>query len=360
MMIGTCFACTTCTLPAANGQAVLHGVSLAVARGEFVSLLGPSGAGQTALLALVAGLAAPHSGDILLDGASLLPVPSHRRGIGAFFGDPPLLERGLAENLASPLLARRLPGEAIARAVERALDAAGLAGQGGRRMEGMTRLERRRAAIARALVTGPALLLLDRPCAGLDGPEREALLGTLRDLTAVHGLAVLHGAGDPVEALALADRIALLRDGVLHALGSPEALYERPASAFAATATGEVNLVPGFAEAIEDGIAMVRLAGGALVEAESVDAVAGRPCRIAVRPERIAVARADAADLGGHALEAVVARRLYRGDHTRLHLAIGGTRLIATRPAGAPVPPRGSPVALAWAAQHARAFHCDI
>lgn len=343
-----------------DGQVALRGVSLDVERGTFVSLLGPQGAEQTALLGLVAGLAAPRWGDVLLDGDSILALPSHRRGIGAWFGDPMLLEGDLADTLAAPLLARDLPGERIADDVAAALEAAGLAGQGDHRADGMTRLERRRAGLACALVTRPALLLLDRPCAGLAPAEREALLPTLRDLSARRGLTVLHAAADPAEALTLADRIVLLRHGMLHAAGAPEALYERPNSAFTAGALGETNLLPGVVEAIEDDIAVVRLACGPVAEAVAVDAVAGRRCLLSIRPERIAVARAESGDPDFPAIAAVIERRLYRGDHLRLHLAINGTRLIATRPAGAPVPGEGGCVALAWSPGHARAFHCDI
>ena len=340
-----------------NGDAALSALSLDLAFGGFVSLLGRAGSGQTTALALVAGLAAPTAGDILLDGHSIRHLPSHRRGIGAVFRHPALFPaRRLAENVAFPLAMRRVSGGETARRVDRVLHLLGLGGQGARRVEDLNGLERRLAALARAIVFAPALLLLDEPCAGLDPRDRDALQLTLCDIRRGQDLTILHATSDPAEALALADHIALLRDGALHQQAAPEVLYERPVSAFAASVTGETNLLPGTVRSIDDAIGTIRLDCGPRIEAEPVGVAAGQPCLVAIRPERIATASADPADLGPHALQAILHRRLYRGDHLQLHLRVGDTTLIAKRPIAAHTPQEGHPVALAWSPQHARAF----
>jgi putative spermidine/putrescine transport system ATP-binding protein len=172
---------------------------------------------------------------------------------------------------------------------------------------------------------------------------------------------VLHATREAGEAMAAADRIAVLVDGRLRQCAAPRDLYEAPADATVARLLGEDNRLPGLVEAVEDGIARIRLACGPLVEADAGDLAAGRRCIVSVRPERIAVAAVSAAEMGEGAIPAMLRDIVFRGDHVRLIVSIGGfggDSVVVRRPATAPlaglVP--GADLALAWQSHHARAL----
>jgi ABC-type Fe3+/spermidine/putrescine transport system ATPase subunit len=211
----------------------------------------------------------------------------------------------------------------------------------------------RRIGLARALVSAPHVLLLIDPFRGCDPDERRRLGEALRRLQSQSGMGIVLAGQHPTDARALADRVLVLRAGRLIQEGETVSVYERPNSAFAACALGEVNLLPGTFDRVEDDTALVTLADGTQVEAIVADAVLG-PCVIAIRPERIAVASVDKDDMGEGAVAARVVSRVHYGDHIRLTLIAGGAPVVVRRPPGKLLAV-GSEVSIAWQTPHAYA-----
>ncbi len=337
----------------------VDGLSLAVAAGEYVSLLGPSGSGKSTTLGLIAGFLRPDGGEIWLDGRLLGEMPAHRRGIGVVFQEPRLLPHlTVAENVGFPLAMRRVGRAERDRAIRAALAMVDLAGLAERRPDTLSGGQAQRVALAAALVFKPSLVLLDEPLGALDRQLREAMQGELRALQQRTGIAMLHVTHDQAEAMAVSDRMAVIEAGQLRQVGTPRALYDAPANVFVARFLGEDNQIPGRVAAVEDDIAVVRLPGGALVEARDTGVAVGGNCVISVRPERLAVAAIAAEEMGDGALPAVLREVAFRGDHVRLTLEAAGTTVLVKRPAIAPlagfVP--GADLALAWQPHHAQAL----
>jgi putative spermidine/putrescine transport system ATP-binding protein len=349
---------------AETDTAALHGVSLEVAAGEILTLLGPPGAGKTALLMLLAGFARADGGEILLAERLMARTPPRLRAVGLMAPGYGLFgQMNVAENLTMPLDVRGIGRAAWPALVTRALALLRLEGQGERQPGELSELERRRVMLARAVVCEPRLLLLDAPLDGLDGPAGEALSRDISRLCDRLGIGVIHATADPAEAFALADRIAVLADGRLRQVGTPRAVYDNPADAFVARIIGESNFLPGHAEDVEDDLVRVRLACGPMVEARLADARTGQGCVVAVPPERVAVAAISADEMGDGALPATLIETVYRADHIRLRLLVGlpGASLaevMVKRPAGVPLAglAPGEPAAIAWQPDHALAF----
>jgi thiamine transport system ATP-binding protein len=210
-------------------KAALDGVSLGVGDGEVVTVLGASGAGKSTLLRVIAGLTTPDRGRILLEGEDLASVPPHRRGIGLVFQDHALFpHRDVAGNVAFGLRMRGASREEIDRRVGEVLALVGLAGFERRSVATLSGGEQQRVALARSLAPEPRILLLDEPLGSLDRRLRDRLLTDLERLFAelrVTGLYVTH---DQAEAFALGDRVAVMRDGIVVQLGTPDELWARP------------------------------------------------------------------------------------------------------------------------------------
>lgn len=340
---------------------VVRDLNLSIARGEFLTLLGPSGAGKTTCLMMLAGILPPSAGEIRLRGQLVTRTPSARRGIGVVFQANTLLgHKTVAENVAIGLADRRLSRGERAAQVTRALDMARLSDLGDRRPAQLSGGQQQRVALARAMLDAPDLLLMDEPLGTLDRALRDELLTDLRGTQRRLGLSLLYVTHDQMEALSLSDRVAVLHRGALRQLAAPETIYEHPADAFVAGFVGENNLLPGQVIAVEDEIAQIRLRAGPVVEARVADARrVGDHCVVAIRPESVALVAAAARDMGEDALSAVVIDIAYRGDHRRIRVTIGeGADLIVRRPTAAGLGGLvvGQPAAVAWQGYHARAF----
>jgi putative spermidine/putrescine transport system ATP-binding protein len=258
-----------------GGTEILHGVNLDVAEGEFITLLGPSGSGKTTTLNVIAGLEDTTRGHVLFDGKPVEKVPPHRRDIGMVFQSYALFPHmTVGQNVEFGLGTRKTPKAERKKAVERSLELVRLAGMGGRQVRSLSGGQQQRVALARALAPNPSVLLLDEPMAALDKQLRETMqveIKRIQEEVAVTTVAVTH---DQTEALTMSDRVAIMRDGVLEQIDSPEVLYRKPATLFAARFLGEANLWP-----VEGG----RIAG---LDAE----VAARNGTAVVRPEDVLLA----------------------------------------------------------------------
>ncbi|RRR76472.1 MAG: ABC transporter ATP-binding protein [Candidatus Viridilinea halotolerans] len=224
---------------------VLRGVNLAVAEGSITALLGPSGCGKTTLLRVVAGLERTAAGTVLLEGQTLAGVPPYRRGFGLMFQDYALFPHlDVAGNIAFGLQVQG-QGRSAAQRVTELLALVGLEGYERRRVYELSGGERQRVALARALAPRPRLLMLDEPLAALDRALRERLQDELHAILRQVGVTTLYVTHDQEEAFALADQVALLHEGQLEQSGTPEAVYQQPASLWAAHFLGLNNVVQG-------------------------------------------------------------------------------------------------------------------
>ena len=226
------------------GAQILEDVSVDVASGERLAVLGPSGSGKSTLLRVVAGLQPPTTGRVLLDDRDVTDVPPYRRGVGLVFQDAALFpHRDVAGNVGFGPKVAGLDEHARRFRVTEALELVGLAGAENRVVTTLSGGEAQRVALARALATRPDVLLLDEPLGSLDGPLRLRLQDDLRDLFERLSLTVVHVTHDVGEAFALGDRVAILREGRLAQVATPEALWARPADDWVARFLGLRNVV---------------------------------------------------------------------------------------------------------------------
>jgi ABC-type Fe3+/spermidine/putrescine transport system ATPase subunit len=304
---------------------VLSGLSLAVGGGEVLALLGPSGSGKTTVLRTVAGFETPGRGRVLLAGEDVTRLPPERRNFGMVFQHYALFPHlTVGGNVAFGLEGRGLGREAIARRVEEALALVDLPGYAGRRVGEISGGQQQRVALARALAPEPRILLLDEPLSNLDPALRERTRRELRaaiERVSITTLLVTH---EQEEAFHLGDRVAVLYRGLLQQVGTPEELYERPATRFVATFVGRASALPGRFVAVGDAAGGVRIAGapGAPVwEGVAAEPLApGDAAELVVRPESLALVPAGTpGSLAGR-----VAERRYGGPFTAYHVAIDG------------------------------------
>jgi putative spermidine/putrescine transport system ATP-binding protein len=325
-------------------------ISLAVAEGEFISLLGPSGCGKTTTLRMIAGFVAPTAGTVILGGRSIAALPPYRRGMGVVFQNYALFPHlNVFDNVVFGLQMARVPKAEAANRVERALALVRLQDFGKRRIRELSGGQQQRVALARALVIEPTVLLLDEPLSNLDAKLREELRGEIREIQQKLGITSLFVTHDQVEALTMSDRIAVLNAGRVEQVGTPEDVYERPASRFVADFIGRANVLP--AEAIgadaKGSTLAVGNAGTAMV-AQSLPP--GQPVTLMLRPHRIRLE--PAAANGEGSLHGRIVGMTYLGDLIQYEVDLAGTRVIAEQASGGAGAPRfagGDEVRVGWA-----------
>ncbi|MDQ3379391.1 MAG: ABC transporter ATP-binding protein [Actinomycetota bacterium] len=245
-----------------NGKTALDGITLDVADGEVVTVLGPSGSGKSTLLRVIAGLQRPDSGRVLLDGNDITEVPPHRRGIGLVFQDHALFHhRDARGNVAFGLRMRGDTREAIEHRVKELLELVGLTGYDRRSVATLSGGEQQRVALARALAPQPRVLLLDEPLGSLDRRLRDRLLDDLEQLFERIALTALYVTHDQAEAFALGDRVAVVRAGRVVQTGTPDELWAHPADEDTARFLGLGNVGDGTMIRPE-AVAVMRVADG--------------------------------------------------------------------------------------------------
>jgi putative spermidine/putrescine transport system ATP-binding protein len=330
-----------------GGTTVLDDLSLAVAQGEFVSLLGPSGCGKTTLLRIVAGLLAADTGRVSLAGRELGRLPPHRRNVGVVFQSYALFPHlSVAGNIAFGLRARRMANAEVAAQVSRSLDMIRLSHLADRPVAQLSGGQQQRVALARALAVNPALILLDEPLSALDRKLREAMQVELRRLLRSLGMTAVFVTHDQEEALALSDRIAVMNAGRIEQLGTPRDIYARPATPFVLDFVGLSTALSGTVVRCDGGECEVQTAAGA-VRAPG-DFMPGAPVTVAMRPESLMLAPPDAARQ--NTLTLPVTDRTFLGKTCLLHVAAtGADRILVEVPgdAGEGVRP-DAPVTVSW------------
>ncbi|KZM74768.1 ABC transporter ATP-binding protein [Nocardia terpenica] len=302
--------------------------TLRVAAGETVALLGPSGSGKSTALEALAGFVRPTSGAVRLAGRDVTDLPPAKRGIGVVVQSYALFPHmRVADNVAFGLKAQRVPRGEIGARVTEALEMVGMGGYAKRLPRELSGGQQQRVAIARALAIRPKVLLLDEPLAALDAQLRQSMLTELQQLRkALPDTAMLYVTHDQDEALALADRIAVMRDARLVDIDTAANLWQRPPSSFTAAFLGGANLLPGTVERVSGRAALVTV-GERTLRAEAPEPGVGQldwapnaHALLCVRPHTVRVGAITDHD----AMLATVVSTVWRGASTRLHLDVNG------------------------------------
>lgn len=326
-------------------------VSLTVGSGEFVTLLGPSGSGKTTTLLMVAGFVQPTSGSITLSGNSLTRLPPYKRNIGMVFQHYALFPHmTVRDNIAFPLEMRRMNRKEIASRVEDALELVRLPDYGDRYPRELSGGQQQRVALARAIVFQPKLLLMDEPLGALDKKLREAMQLEIKRIHKQLGVTVIYVTHDQEEALSLSDRIAVMFRGRIAQLGTPEEIYQDPATREVFEFVGEGNYLDGEVTEIDGDSVVVTLSTGDGVRAElGGRSGAGRPLSkgtqvvVSFRPHEVEVVPqgAHGDPPGENTLRGTVQHLDYLGAIVRYHVDIGkGMTLLAEHYTAQGVPAR--------------------
>ncbi len=270
-----------------GSHTVLRGIELDVEPGEFVALLGPSGCGKTTLLRCLAGLETVTRGEISVEGRDIARIPANKRDMGVVFQAYSLFPHmTVRQNVEFGLRMRKVVASERGDRVADALELVGLAHLAERYAHTLSGGQQQRVALARALVTRPRALLLDEPLSALDAKVRVRLRDQIKAIQAELGITTIFVTHDQEEALAVADRVAVMRDGVIEQLGHPEELYRRPATPFVASFIGESNRILGTVHA-----GSVRLHGTALPALPHANLAEGSTVTAFVRPEHLQLVR---------------------------------------------------------------------
>lgn len=308
----------------------LRDVSLAIAPGEFLTLLGPSGSGKTTFLMILAGFETPTAGHLTSDGVDITARPAEARSFGMVFQGYALFPHMTVEqNIAFPLQVRKVPRDEVARRVDAIVARVGLAGHAKKLPAKLSGGQQQRVALARALVFEPSVLLLDEPFSALDKHLRGRMQDEVKRLHGEFGTTFVFVTHDQSEALSLSSRVAIFNAGEVLQVATPQAVYERPESRFVAEFLGEINLLP-----VDDVGHCAKGTGGDFEGTRLTaphQAHAGGRGTLAVRPEHMTVTAAPLA--GGNGVPACVTATTYLGAALRLGLSTrGGLPITVTLP----------------------------
>ena len=352
-----------------EGEAVLDNISLEISKGEFITLLGSSGCGKTTTLRIIAGLEQPDAGSVWLDGREVTGLEPNQRDVNTVFQNYALFPHmNVAENIGYGLKLKKVPKSEIRKKVSQMLELVQLEGYEKRKPSELSGGQKQRVAIARALVNNPEVLLLDEPLGALDLQLRRAMQIELKHLQKKLGITFIYITHDQEEAINMSDRIAVMKDGRIEQIGTPDEIYNHPKTSYVATFVGNANILHGVAESIQGENAIVKIGNDRVIvkletsqqDTEDTGAkqylAAGEKVTLAVRSENILLQEAavigdtdtdngeavdiSVADRGLDAhnknsvsgLQATVTEKNFAGGQLRVTLKLSeGTQLIASR-----------------------------
>ena len=351
-----------------EGEAVLDNISLEISKGEFITLLGSSGCGKTTTLRIIAGLEQPDAGSVWLDGREVTGLEPNQRDVNTVFQNYALFPHmNVAENIGYGLKLKKVPKSEIRKKVSQMLELVQLEGYERRKPSELSGGQKQRVAIARALVNNPKVLLLDEPLGALDLQLRRAMQIELKHLQKKLGITFIYITHDQEEAINMSDRIAVMRDGRIEQIGTPDEIYNHPKTSYVATFVGNANILHGVAESIQGENAIVKIGNDkVIVKLETSQQntevqgkqhlTAGEKVTLAVRSENILLQETavigdtgtdhrDTVDIsvsgGGldahnknsvSGLQATVTEKNFAGGQLRVTLKLSdGTQLIASR-----------------------------
>lgn len=352
-----------------EGEAVLDNISLEISKGEFITLLGSSGCGKTTTLRIIAGLEQPDAGSVWLDGREVTGLEPNQRDVNTVFQNYALFPHmNVAENISYGLKLKKVPKSEIRKKVSQMLELVQLEGYEKRKPSELSGGQKQRVAIARALVNNPKVLLLDEPLGALDLQLRRAMQIELKHLQKKLGITFIYITHDQEEAINMSDRIAVMKDGRIEQIGTPDEIYNHPKTSYVATFVGNANILHGVAESIQGENAIVKIGNDRVIvklETSQQDTgdtrakqylAAGEKVTLAVRSENILLQETavigdtgtdhrDTVDIsvsgGGldahnknsvSGLQATVTEKNFAGGQLRVTLKLSdGTQLIASR-----------------------------
>lgn len=328
----------------------VNGIGFRVPSGECLALLGPSGCGKTTTLNMIAGFQRPVKGDILLGGRSIVSTPPYRRKIGVVFQNYALFPHmTAADNVAYGLRRHRATAEQTTEGVAKALALVQLGHLGARYPRELSGGQQQRVALARAIAFGPDILLLDEPLSNLDAKLRESMRIELKDVQRATGVTTIFVTHDQAEAMTLADKVAVMNQGVIEQLDVPAEIYNHPATRFVAGFVGSANFFSGTLVDVQGNNATIRMkSSDAVVHAMGRDLARrnGQECEFMVRPERLKLAVSPTGR--ANELPAIVARAVFTGPHMDCFCQMGDTTVHVQVPGGPGSLEQGQQVYLGW------------
>lgn len=333
---------------------VLHGIDLDVQHGEFLTLLGPSGCGKTTTLRIIAGLERPTAGQVYLEGKDVLSLPPEKRDVNTVFQSYALFPHmNVFQNIAYGLRVKHVDKTEQKSRVAEVLSLVQLEGFGKRMPTQLSGGQRQRVAIARALVLKPKLLLLDEPLGALDLQLRRQMQVELKRLQQQLGITFIYITHDQEEALNMSTRIVIMRDGQIEQTGTPEDVYERPQTLFAAGFIGQSNLLGGqVAQVQADGKLTLSIDGLTLEAQSATPFAAGDPVALCLRPQRVLYGSGPQC---GMELRGRIRSKEYAGgmQHTRIALSEHVTLTTVSQAAELDTYSIGETVYVGWDRRHA-------
>ncbi len=331
-----------------EGQEVLRGITLDVRPGEFMTLLGPSGCGKTTTLRIIAGLEAPSAGQVLLNGQDITSLPPEKRGVNTVFQNYALFPHmNVAKNIGYGLRMRGTDKAQIDQKVKKMLELVQLSGYEKRMPSQLSGGQRQRVAIARAAVLSPMLLLLDEPLGALDLQLRRQMQMELKRMQKQLGIAFVYITHDQEEALNMSDRVALMKDGHIVQMGTPQELYETPLTTFAATFIGQANVLRGRVAAVNNNQVTLDVDGVFIPCVAQKPVSVGQKMCLCIRVERLHYGQAPQ---GVALLQGILREHSYTGgvQHAQIELPSGQSLTAARQTEEAAAETVGSTVHLWW------------
>lgn len=339
-----------------NSETVVRGVDLGIRRGEFFSILGPSGCGKTTTLRLIAGFETPSSGDVFIQGRCMNTIPPYRRPVNTVFQSYALFNHlTVWENVAFGLRLHKHAKAEVQQRVDEALKLVKMDGFAKRFPAQLSGGQQQRVALARALVNRPTVLLLDEPLGALDLKLRKEMQFELANLHRELGLTFVMVTHDQEEALSLSDRIAVMNQGLIEQIDSPEKIYQQPKTPFVADFIGDTNLFHGKIEGFYPTMLWVITEHGLKVKArqpESGNTLTSGMVVLSVRPETIHLSLAKPTD-DRNCFEGRLRGVMYLGTHVHYQVELlSGDRVTVMR-SNSPthLPGEDTPIYVSWSAQ---------
>lgn len=310
---------------------VIKDFNMDVDQGDFVTILGPSGAGKSTVLKMIAGFEQPSSGTITLNGSDLVPLQPYKRNIGMLFQNYALFPHmTVAQNVAFPLSIRKVPKKEQNERVKKILEMVKLSGFEDRKPSELSGGQQQRVALSRALVFNPPLLLLDEPMAALDKQLRKHMQIEIRELHEKLGITTISVTHDQEEALTMANKVCVMRNGHVIQMADPKSIYSRPNCKFVANFIGEANVIPGVVRKVAGSHLTLAIYGKYIIDVVETNHHfhAGEDVDVVIRPEKVDIVPESDNEMS---IAGIVEQSVYLGESIRLKVKIDDVHTILVK-----------------------------